>query len=223
MATKTLILRPISATTTKIGTFNKASTSVTPSDTAADAYHTLLAEESPDNDATYIMIKGGYCIDVKFDVLPQDIQISNIKIIVVASTSSNTTNENVLTYEFYKTVNGTQQIIDSLQTDASLLDLSSGYTRLVCESSLFTQELSTTSSLDYIFRFQTPQVNTAVNVTQIYAEVVYEVSNSTIIHYHENGAWSAVPCKIYQKINNAWKESGKNVFVEGEMFNLNSL
>lgn len=223
MATKTLILKPISATTAKIGSFNKASKSVVPSDTAADQYHTLLSEDVADNNATYIMIKGGYCIDVQFDSLPQDIQISNIKIMATIRTPGDTTGTQKLVYEFYKNVNSESQLIDSLQTTASLSDLSSSYIELAFVSSLFVQELVANPSLDYFFRLQTPQANIEVYVTQVYAEVTYEVSENTMIYCRENGTWNTVACKIYQKINNVWKETNTNVFVEGEMFNLNSL
>lgn len=222
MATKTLILRPISAEVAVASSNNKSSMSVTPSGTSADMYHNLLSEEVADNDSTYIAIAGGYYIDVQFDSLPQDINIKDIKIMITARTPSGNTGTVVMTYNFYKIVNGTSEAIESsnISTDVAYGDISAGYTQFVCKSSSFTQELITTPALNYKFRLVTnTSSNVKVSVTQIYAEVTYEESNT--IYINNNGIWDKFLYRIYQKVNDAWVETDNNALIEGERFNLN--
>ena len=225
MATKTLILRPISAEVTIADPNNKASMSVTPSDTSTDAYHTLLSEEVADNDSTYIAIAGGYYIDVKFNALPQDIKINNIKIIVMARTPSGNTGTMTASYNFYKNVGGELQAIESsnINTDVSYGDISAEYTQFICESSLFTQELISNQALDYVFRIiANTASNVQVSITQIYAEVAYEIY-VTPIYFKNSGSWTTFSCRLYQKINSNWVMVEDNSLIENERFKMNSL
>lgn len=235
MAAETIILRPIDI----CGSVSANMPTHYPSDTDILKLYTLINEEYPDDDASYIQLSQIYC--AAFAIPDRFIgkTPTNIKVYYrCRGTSSDAVCEINISTGYINPGDGTElNKVDS----ANYIEIGSNiavpqqYTTLyinmpeeTISSSLIFNETKTYIFIWPGFKSATnTSKNATVNTTQIYLEVTYSDDDpeTTLdnIYLKENGTWISVPCTIYQKQNGSWITADSSIFENGDRFTIQQL
>lgn len=219
MATKTLILRPTSNSTSS----NIRNYTLYPSDTATANIYLLLSEEKADDDATYISTSGTLALDgVYFTVPTEYTNITPIAIRLFVRTktissakaaspslridgveglSTNTLDYIVINYDAYETnsteISEIDAVWNALVTGDFFLALGASNTNSSGGKSTSTFE---------------------VRYTQIYIEADYEEGPDFPIAYVKNDSEWVQAEAIYHKENGEWVECEENTLTNGSRY-----
>lgn len=200
MATKTLILRPMSITSDDISlvTFY-------PSDTTIDNAHILVNEEVADDDATYITGGLGSGINFHFSFTkPEDLKnITGFSFKVRNKFETSGSNHNV-TYNMH--IENNSYALSSLTTNPTVYtDMSESI--LDDTRNIIIGILNNNQNLNFYIT-QTSGTNNKskpIRTTQMYIEITYESNDAVLQYFKQNNEWVNIgELNIYYKENNEW-------------------
>ena len=219
MAIKTLRLYPI-------GHYSLESKSYYPEDTLVENLHLLIAENIPDDDASYIVINSanlGTAGGGIFYSVPQKLTPLAIRVIYRAKSS----NSSVLSINalYLKDINNPEGGTTYVKFgEVTLTSSYENYTAEVPQENLasvykYLSEdyiLSRHGQIGFNAELSGSSKNSAdARVTQTYLEIDYEAaidgSLPQEIYLKENGAWIEKQVYIYQKLNGTWEPADKSV------------
>lgn len=201
MATKTLILRPISVTST-----DESLVTLYPTDTTMANAHTLVNEEVADDDATYITGGLGGSINYHFSFTkPDDLEnITDFSFKVrqrleASSTASSTS------YQIYLT-SGNYTLCTFSEDATAYTDLSSS---LATDNmnSILGEFNNATSKLDFYITQTVASANKAkpTRTTQLYIEITYQNSVKDAVYLKQNNEWVKLNnAMLYRRYNHSW-------------------
>jgi hypothetical protein len=200
MATKTLVLRPISITSddTSLVTFY-------PSDTTMDNAHILVNEEVADDDATYITGGLGSGINFHFSFTkPEDLKnITGFSFKVRNKFETSGSNHNVA-YKIY--IENNNYTLNSLTANSTVYtDMSESIVDDIRNAII--SALDSNQNLNFYIT-QTSGTNSKskpIRTTQMYIEITYESNDAVLQYFKQNNEWINIgELNIYYKKNNEW-------------------
>lgn len=213
MAIKTLILRPVSITAT-----DESLVTLYPTDTAMANAHTLVGEETADDDATYITGGLGGVINYYFSFTkPEDLKEVtgfSFKVRYMTESGSSTVDFQLYLSSYNYTLCSSTNSITAY-TDASSAFTSDDMNAIVGKFN------STTSNLDF---YVTQTVATGnklkpTRVTQMYIEVTYQDNAGNIVYLKQNDEWIKLNEPIlYRRYNNKWSLLDLSIMTDGSNY-----
>lgn len=213
MATKTLILRPTGWITPAGG----ADTCVPhPTNTADENKYLLVAEETPDGDASYLYFSNnlnisGVTFSCSMDITPLD-----IRIVCCARSPAET---GTLICHYYINSEGgykhTSLDTHTLTETYSLYNSSIPSKDVISFWNKIMEESKNHPDLYLVGGITTTGKGAVTDsrFTQLYLEVDYD---SPSLYLKQSGNWQEINYTIYQKVNNEWIESDINKLSENE-------
>lgn len=212
MATETLILRPSYVV-------NRTNCAYFPSDFDVEQIHLLIAEETADNDSTYIIIGASALTNPNLSfVVPKEYQSKTptaIKICGVAR-GYETTEAETLQLQFRYTDSNAENGYSALELEA--ISIATDWTYF--ETSYPSEQINAAyewminnpSGIQIITNCDSTTKNTAegIALTQMYLEVTYEEEEDIItyaVYLKNNGVWETNRGVVYKKIDGSWQEA----------------
>lgn len=214
MAVKTVILRPISVTTS-----NESLVSFYPSDTTLPNAHLLVNEEVADDDSTYIVGGLGGNVNYHFSFTkPNNLKdVADFSFIVRSRVESGTGDSTSYSlhlqsnkYSLLTVSNNSTSYVDS--SDATSTDI---------KTSIVADLNATTSNLEF---YISQDVATGTNkskptrVTQIYVIITYNDNNDDVFYMKKGGSWIKLGNTILWKYNNTWSSLNLGLIANNSKF-----
>ena len=203
MATKTLILRPVSVTCD-----DTSLVTLYPTSTALSEAHLLVNEETADDDATYITSGLGSNVNYHFVFdKPSDFKnIIGISILIRYKFESTSTMHS-LTYTVNLDTESFAITNTATQTSTAYVDQIESFADDL--QSMIAAELNSTQSLSFYITqaLSTTQSNKSkpVRTTQMYIEVTYESSDPILQYFKQANKWISLgELALYYRSSDSW-------------------
>lgn len=207
MATKTLILRPTSITSS-----DESKVTLYPSDTTMANAHMLVNEETADDDATYIIGGLGSTINYHFSfTMPSDLKnILGFSFVVRHKMDASSSNHSV---QYRMALGSGEYLLGTLTTNPTAYDDMFSALDEDTTDEIISSLSGTTTSNFYVEQIVATGNNKSkpIRTTQMYIEITYENNTSTIQYVKQNGIWVNIgELNFYYKRNGSWRKRNDN-------------
>lgn len=203
MATKTLILRPISITSD-----NTSLITLYPSGTTIDNAHILVNEEVADDDATYVTGGLGSNVNYHFNFTkPSDFKKATGFSFLIRHKFEASSSQHTVTYQLYIGAdNYTLISLAGSDNPTIYTNMNENITDEIRNAIISAINGEQNTSFYITQTITGSSKSKPIRTTQIYIEIIYEDNASIIQYFKQNGKWINIgDLNIHYKKNSQWK------------------